>query len=77
MNILRYLDGAVKKYLDYKELCLNHLDVLKQSNKRTPLYFVLFLEADWVRKTDDRFLHRNEKLVFIDASQFVSAAKSY
>ena len=51
--------------------------MLKQSNKWTPLYLVLYPEADWVRKTDDRFLHRNGKSVFIDASQFVSAASSY
>ncbi|KAJ9709678.1 hypothetical protein PVL29_001249 [Vitis rotundifolia] len=76
VNILRYLDGSVKKYLDYKELCLNYLGVLKQFNKQT-LYFVLYPEADWVRKTDNRFLHGNGKLVFIDASQFVSAARSY
>ena len=68
MNKLGYLDGAVKKCMDYKEFCLNYLGVLKQSNKRTPLYLVLYPEVDWVRKTDDRFLHRNRKLVFIDAS---------
>ena len=77
VNILEYLGGAIKKYVDYKEFCLNYLGVLKQPNKRTPLYLVLYPEADWVRKTDDRFLHRNGKLVFIDASQFVSAARSY
>ncbi|KAL6350209.1 hypothetical protein AAG906_004152 [Vitis piasezkii] len=77
VNILEYLGGAIKKYVDYKEFCLNYLGVLKQPNKRTPLYLVLNPEADWVRKTDDRFLQRNGKLVFIDASQFASAARSY
>ena len=77
VNILVYLGGAIKKYVDYKEFCLNYLGVLKQPNKRTPLYLVLNPEADWVRKTDDRFLQRNGKLVFIDASQFASAARSY
>ncbi|KAJ9709599.1 hypothetical protein PVL29_001196 [Vitis rotundifolia] len=77
VNMLGYLNGAAKKYVDYKEFCLNYMGVLKQSNKRTPLYLVLYPEADWVRKTDDRFLHRNGKLVFIDGSQFVSAARSY
>ena len=77
MNILGYLDGAVRKYVDYKEFYLNYLGMLKQSNKRTSLYLMLYPEADWVRKTDDRFLHKNGKLVFIYASQFVSTARSY
>ncbi|KAJ9679778.1 hypothetical protein PVL29_021633 [Vitis rotundifolia] len=47
VNILRYLGGSVKKYSDYKEVCLSYLGVLKQFNKRTSLYFVLYLEADW------------------------------
>ncbi|KAJ9689173.1 hypothetical protein PVL29_014701 [Vitis rotundifolia] len=47
VNILRYLGGSVKKYSDYKEFCLSYLGVLKQFNKRTSLYFVLYLEADW------------------------------
>ncbi|KAJ9672677.1 hypothetical protein PVL29_026052 [Vitis rotundifolia] len=46
VNLLGYLNGAIRKYADYKKFCLNYLGMLKQSNYRTPLYFVLYLEAD-------------------------------
>ncbi|KAJ9705576.1 hypothetical protein PVL29_003576 [Vitis rotundifolia] len=47
VNLLGYLNGAIRKYADYK------------------------------KKIDDRFLHRNRKLIFVDTSQLVSAARSY
>jgi hypothetical protein len=78
VNIIQYLrcpeTQAVKEYGDF---CLNYFGVRKQFHNDSVIYLLLNPEADWVRQVDNRFLHRNGKLISITFHKFVSTAKSY
>ncbi|CAL5430271.1 unnamed protein product [Camellia sinensis] len=66
------------EYYSYGDFCLNYFGVRKRQlkNGNTSIHF-LNADADWVREIDDRFLHRNGKLVSADARHFVSAAQTH
>ncbi|KAL7163132.1 hypothetical protein ACSBR2_039265 [Camellia fascicularis] len=66
------------EYYSYGDFCLNYFGVRKRQlkNDNTSIHF-LNADADWVREIDDRFLHRNGKLVSADARHFVSAAQTH
>jgi hypothetical protein len=62
---------------EYGDFCLNYFGVRKQFHNDKAIYLLLNSGADWLRQLDNRFLHRNGKLVSIDFQQFVSTARCY
>ncbi|GFY91013.1 hypothetical protein Acr_07g0012090 [Actinidia rufa] len=78
-NIFEYLSCLetqdANNYINYGEFCLNYFGVRRQLKNMNISYVLVNSDADWVREIDDRFLRRSEKLVSVDARQFVSAAR--
>ncbi|XP_052204547.1 uncharacterized protein LOC127809633 [Diospyros lotus] len=67
----------VSKHINYGDFILNYFGLRRQLKNMNTNYLFLIPDADWVREIDDRYLWRSGKLVFADARQFVSAAKSH
>lgn len=57
----------------YAEFCLSFFGIWRLNNN----HILLNSDADWVKKVDERFLHRNGKLVSIDAAQFSLSVMNY
>ncbi|XP_038877003.1 uncharacterized protein LOC120069339 isoform X2 [Benincasa hispida] len=57
----------------YSEFCLNFFGVWRLNNR----HILLNSNADWAKNVDERFFHRNGKLVSIDATQFSLFTKNY
>ncbi|KAG7030546.1 TPR and ankyrin repeat-containing protein 1, partial [Cucurbita argyrosperma subsp. argyrosperma] len=57
----------------YGEFCLNFFGVWRLNNR----HVLLNSDADWAKKVDERFVHRNGKLVSIDVTQFSLSARNY
>ncbi|XP_057496549.1 uncharacterized protein LOC130781371 isoform X2 [Actinidia eriantha] len=78
-NIFEYLSCLetqdANNYINYGEFCLNYFGVRRHLKNMNISYVLVNSDADWVREIDDRFLRRSEKLVSVDARQFVSAAR--
>ncbi|XP_059649828.1 uncharacterized protein LOC132295553 [Cornus florida] len=49
----------------------------RQFNNLNITYVLMNSDANWVRELDDRSLRSSGKLVFVDARQFVSAARTH
>ncbi|KAM7466482.1 hypothetical protein LguiB_014044 [Lonicera macranthoides] len=81
LNIFEYLgcleNQDVSKHMGYGEFCLNYFGVRRQLNNLDFVYVILNPDADWVRRTDNRFLRRSGNLVSVDARQFIFTARSY
>jgi hypothetical protein len=78
VNIIKYLRCAETQDVnEYGDFCLNYFGVRKQFRNDNAIYLLLNSDADWVRQLDNRFLHRNRKVVSINFHQFVSTAQSY
>ncbi|KAK3222800.1 hypothetical protein Dsin_009825 [Dipteronia sinensis] len=85
VNILEYLERLetqdVNDYRSYGDFCLNYLGVWKpdevQYKNLGNFYLLLNSDADWVRELNNRYAQRRGKLLSIDVSLLVSAAKSY
>ncbi|RVW47874.1 hypothetical protein CK203_104287 [Vitis vinifera] len=67
----------VKNYSSYGEFCFNYFGVRKQCKNLNLIHALLIPDANWLRAVDDRFIRRTGKLVYVDADQFASAARSY
>uniref|UniRef100_A0A5B7AK63 Uncharacterized protein n=1 Tax=Davidia involucrata TaxID=16924 RepID=A0A5B7AK63_DAVIN len=77
VKIFEYLETQdVSKYVSYGEFCLNYFGIRRRFKNLNMVYLLLNSDADWVRDIDDRFI-QSRKLVFADARQFVSAARSH
>jgi hypothetical protein len=77
-NIIEYLRcPGTQATNEYGDFCLNYFGVRKQFHNDKAIYLLLNFDADWLRQLDNRFLHRNGKLVSIDFQQFVSTARCY
>lgn len=57
----------------YNEFCLDFFGVWRLNNS----HILLNSNADWAKNVDERFVHRNGKLVSIEAAQFYLFAKNY
>ncbi|KAJ0078956.1 hypothetical protein Patl1_24392 [Pistacia atlantica] len=81
VKILEYLEHLqtqdVNNCRSYGDFCLNYLSVWKQYSNLGTKYLLLNPDADWIRKVDKRCAQMSEKLVSIDVSKLVSAARSY
>ncbi|XP_035540340.1 uncharacterized protein LOC108992280 isoform X2 [Juglans regia] len=74
VNIFKYLRSLETQDL-YGDFFLNYMGVWRQYHELNTIYLLLNPGADWVR--DNRFLHRNGKLVSIDVRHLASTARSY
>ncbi|XP_041012064.1 uncharacterized protein LOC121255674 isoform X3 [Juglans microcarpa x Juglans regia] len=81
VNIFKYLRSLetqdFNEYKQYGDFCLNYLGVWRQFRELNAIYLLLNPGADWVRDRDNRFLHRNGKLVSIDVRHLALTARSY
>ncbi|KAG2708633.1 hypothetical protein I3760_05G201500 [Carya illinoinensis] len=81
LNIFKYLRSLetqdFNEYKQYGDFCLNYMGVWRQFRELNAIYILLNPGADWVRDLDNRFLHRNGKLVSINVRHLASTAGSY
>ncbi|KAL3582369.1 hypothetical protein D5086_016701 [Populus alba] len=81
VNIIKFLGRFemqdVTEYGDFGEFCLNYLGVKRQFNNLKAIYFLMILDAQWVREIPKNFIQRKGNLVSVDVHQFITAAQGY
>ncbi|KAG6766040.1 hypothetical protein POTOM_030105 [Populus tomentosa] len=81
VNIFKFLGRLemqdVTEYGDFGEFCLNYLGVKRQFNNVNAIYFLMILDAQWVREIPRKFIQRKGNLVSVDVHQFIIAAQGY
>ncbi|XP_031256256.1 uncharacterized protein LOC116114239 isoform X2 [Pistacia vera] len=81
VKILEYLEHLqtrdVSNCRRYGDFCLNYLSVWKQYSNLGTKYLLLNPDAEWISEVEKRCAQTSEKLVSIDVSKLVSAARNY
>ncbi|KGN50541.2 hypothetical protein Csa_018847 [Cucumis sativus] len=73
LESLTFHGGNAVDIYPYNEFCLDFFGVWRLNNS----HILLNSNADWAKNVDERFFHRNGKLVSIDAAQFYLFSKNY
>ncbi|XP_057960849.1 uncharacterized protein LOC131152911 [Malania oleifera] len=74
-KVLNMLDHLKQLETEDGDFCLNFLGARRKVDDEH--FLLLYSDAHWVTKIDQRFSNRNGNLVTIDTRMFVSAAESY
>ncbi|GJR68652.1 UvrD-like helicase, ATP-binding domain, P-loop containing nucleoside triphosphate hydrolase [Tanacetum coccineum] len=81
LNIFRSIESTGNEepitQSGHADFCLYYFGVRKQRVKGNMVYLSLNKDADWIRNTGNKGLHRDEKRIHFDGRELVFAIQSY